>query len=616
MNARSRRRRGVCLLVGLLSVAVAVAFAAMSLAALPDANDRITACVSRNGAVLVVQRQLGPGCQHGERSIRINPRGPAAPSRGTVRPDLRDLVRGSELGAVRHTASAAQWGSVRDQAGGPDIAQFAPCRTPGAVLIDGMTDPGAWVPMLGNGAVAARVGAITGCSGTAVELIYDLGSVRSGWAQIRRDFASPLDLSFGDHLRVFYTGTTPNTLEIGFSTPAGNAFATERPTVSQARPWTYATWDLRDFRIDATTPADLHHVMAIFMSAAFKSDGDAGGAGRLAIDQLELLDLSHRAVPPPASVPTRPNVARRAAAFIAGMQRSSGLLKSWREDPADLSYSYDQAVALLVLQQTYPSRARRVARALQRLQNRDGSWFTSYRVDPPSPANDHNKPIGANAWLIYALARYAAVSDDRLARRAAKHGATWLSGQQRSDGSLPGAASEPGAPTEANLDSWWAFSATGLRHARDHLRQYLLQRVWDPALGRFRAAADSYEIFLDNQTWGAPFLRAVGRERDARRALAYADLTLATTSHDRHITGLDGAGPFSVWNEGTAQYVVARGSGSATYLQQLIKQQAVNGGMPNSPDNFTGGGVWLTRWHGVAPTAWLYFATHGDPLHH
>ena len=42
-----------------------------------------------------------------------------------------------------------------------------------------------------------------------------------------------------------------------------------------------------------------------------------------------------------------------------------------------------------------------------------------------------------------------------------------------------------------------------------------------------------------------------------------------------------------------------------------------SGGVPGSPDRFAGYMVWLTRWHGVAPTAWLYFAlTPGEPFVH
>jgi hypothetical protein len=81
------------------------------------------------------------------------------------------------------------------------------------------------------------------------------------------------------------------------------------------------------------------------------------------------------------------------------------------------------------------------------------------------------------------------------------------------------------------------------------------------------------------------------------------------------VHGLDGAGPFSVWNEGTLQYVVAGGADSQYYWEQMAGQQAADGGLPNSPDEFLGYIVWLSPWHGVAPTAWLYFAGTEGPFH-
>jgi hypothetical protein len=45
-----------------------------------------------------------------------------------------------------------------------------------------------------------------------------------------------------------------------------------------------------------------------------------------------------------------------------------------------------------------------------------------------------------------------------------------------------------------------------------------------------------------------------------------------------------------------------------------IAQQRKDNAMPGSPDNFEGGGFWNTKWHGIAPTAWLYFASSGGPF--
>jgi hypothetical protein len=57
------------------------------------------------------------------------------------------------------------------------------------------------------------------------------------------------------------------------------------------------------------------------------------------------------------------------------------------------------------------------------------------------------------------------------------------------------------------------------------------------------------------------------------------------------------------------------GPQSADMLAELLTQQRADGAMPGSPDAFEGAGVWTTRWHGVAVTAWLYFALHHEPFH-
>jgi len=54
--------------------------------------------------------------------------------------------------------------------------------------------------------------------------------------------------------------------------------------------------------------------------------------------------------------------------------------------------------------------------------------------------------------------------------------------------------------------------------------------------------------------------------------------------------------------------VAARGWGGNVYLTELNANQEEDGSLRNSPDDFYGEGIWLSSWHGVAPTAWCYFA--------
>jgi hypothetical protein len=275
------------------------------------------------------------------------------------------------------------------------------------------------------------------------------------------------------------------------------------------------------------------------------------------------------------------------------------------------------------LSETDLPRAKKLARKLHELQNTDGYWYAGYNSSTAQPIDITKKPVGANAWIIYALTRYYLKSGNQPAYQDALEGAAWLAGLQRPDGSLPGEFKDPpdnSAPTEANLDAWWAFHITKYKTQARHLRKFLLGQVWDSAMGRFKSSGttypprDRYGIFLDNQTWGAAFLHAIHRDSDAWRALSYARWTLATRSSNGSNCGFDGAGPFSAWNEGTLQYVAVHGKRSQYYWRQMVSQQASNGGLPGSPDEFQGYIVWLTRMHGVAPTSWLYFAGTGGPF--
>ena len=67
--------------------------------------------------------------------------------------------------------------------------------------------------------------------------------------------------------------------------------------------------------------------------------------------------------------------------------------------------------------------------------------------------------------------------------------------------------------------------------------------------------------------------------------------------------------------EGVKGLLKEGGTGAGDFLWELLAQQESDGGLAGSPDDFAGAGVWTTRWHGIAPTAWLYFALTGEPFH-
>lgn len=363
---------------------------------------------------------------------------------------------------------------------------------------------------------------------------------------------------------------------------------------------------------------------------------DVGGEGSLAIDNIAALALISRTVPAALeTVAPNPAAAGAAVGWLARQQRPSGLVRSWAEEPVCLAHTYDQALALIAF-----TRAQRWREAdalvdglLRARSTSDGTWVRTHRCDGPAsvPASG-DRSEGDIAWAAIALSQYAALRERTPGERGAVgpalsamlQAAGWL--RQRvdaNDASAPGAGcvrddrSGTEIGTAATLAVWWALRQAGPSpsvHA-DRVRDCLLRDRWDGALGRFKGGRDDPQPQLDSQAWGSAFLHAVDREVDARRALSYARDTLRLPARGGQVHGLGAvAGPWVVWNDGSAQYAAAGGEGANSLVAELVAQQRPDGAVPGAPDAFAGGGVWATRWHGVGPTAWLYFALTGNPL--
>jgi hypothetical protein len=251
-----------------------------------------------------------------------------------------------------------------------------------------------------------------------------------------------------------------------------------------------------------------------------------------------------------------------------------------------------------------------VVAGLAATQTPAGAWAKSHDCDSLAPVHTELWE-GDVAWAVFALGRYLEAGGGQLQAAAVRDAAAaWLAGRLDADGCL-------GDHTEGTLDLWWALSSAGpaWQCPAARVERCLLELLWDPAMGRFKGGRAWWQPYLDNQTWGAAFLGAVSRPVDARRALSFARETLRTTARGGRLAGLDGqGGPWSPWNEGTAQYAASGGEGAVELAEELVAQQRADGAVPGGPDDFEGGGVWLTRWHGVAPTAWLYFALTGGPF--
>lgn len=470
--------------------------------------------------------------------------------------------------------------------------------------------------------VTGSVTPIAGYKDTALQLQYNLGSANGNWAQIRCNFNPPLDLSTYDHLRFDWRGDpdAANSLEVGLVNPGAGQ---ERIFARGYHHPSHHTWwgqlvipfNFLHPWTDGTT-FDPSQVSAFFISVVKDPADDVGGAGAMAIDNLNAYNVVSRSVPSTFEA-VSPNVtaATAAANWLAAQQQATGLLKSWQEESGCVAHTYDQALALIVFSREGRwSQADDLVEGLVQAQNDDGSWSKSYNCsDSNLPCVHCEKWEGDIAWAIYALSRYIDLGGSHTqATTARQRAANWLSTRLNSvNGCLVI------DHTEGTIDAWWAFQSAGPDYADEAagLKNCLLADYWDETLGRFKGGQSWWQPYLDNQTWGAAFLKVIGEGQKARRALSYAGETLRSPAQGGHLFGFDGqGGPWSVWNEGMAQYIAMGGDGANDLLLELLAQQQQNGAMLGSPDEFNGGGVWTTRWHGVAPTAWLYNALLGEPF--
>jgi hypothetical protein len=475
-------------------------------------------------------------------------------------------------------------------------------------------------PVVPGPHVTGSVGTIAGYADTALQLSYDLDNDNGNWAQVRCDFNPPLDLSAYDHVRFDWRGDpeSANSLEIGLIDQVDN---TQRIFGRGYHHTTHRGWWgqlVIPFKFLAPWQGgtfDSEHVVAIFVSVVKDGDDDTGGAGLLAIDNLNAYNVAGRTVPTEFPAVVSNTVASSAAVqWLASQQQGTGLLKSWAEESICTAHVYDQALALIAF--SHEGRwleADDIVAALVKAQNPDGSWYKSYNCsDTNLPCVHCHKWEGDIAWAIYALGRYQALGGTHPgAVPAMCNGTRWLAGRVDPDNGCLSIDH-----TEGTIDAWWAFQAAGYNDEATGIRSCLLSHYWDEEMGRFKGGRDWWQPYLDNQTWGGAFLKAIGEQEDARQALAYARDVLLLPAQGGQVFGLDGqGGPWSVWNEGIGQYVAVGGDGADDLALELLAQQREDGALAGSPDEYSGGGVWTTRWHGVAPTAWLYLALNDEPFH-
>jgi len=188
------------------------------------------------------------------------------------------------------------------------------------------------------------------------------------------------------------------------------------------------------------------------------------------------------------------------------------------DDQKPFCYTYDQALGIIAFaaagdQET----ARRLLRALQDVQNEDGSFATCYDT------SNHKVVVatpysGNNAWVIMAANYYARASGDQEFVPMSIRCADWLLGlQDPASGGLRGSPVVSWFSTEHHADAFSAFrylheisGQDRFLQASERVKQFLLTKLYAPATdpeGRgktepaFWIGANDKSFVTDAQSW-------------------------------------------------------------------------------------------------------------------
>lgn len=479
----------------------------------------------------------------------------------------------------------------------------------------------------------------TNASGTNVlKFHWNIGS--GNWVQAEYTFATPFNASAADIFGISLHGDTntvpANQVNIMFADTSGITYGCgwsgQSGGINQVDRWIYNVSvpknALTYFWGGSSTNIDWSEIKNLWLVVTRPGAGLGGGAGTLTMDRLQcdtaaswsrqtnFVSITNSAATTSA--------ASNAVQYILSQQNATnGLFLSWKEDPSPAAWLYDQALALIVLTRegtwinsvasnSTAAAADKLWNFLSSQQQSNGTWVRGWNPSTLEVLST-NLWVGDQAWLDIALVQYASKSGHTAAQTAASNNAATLATLINSDGSLAGFPS-----TEGTVDTWWAMYLTGRTSDASKIASYLLSsNIWDASLEYWHEGPGNARIALDCATWVSDFARhpSVNQSQKGMDALSFVRKTLLTTSDNGSLYGFDGLGPVSIWNEGTAQYVASGGQDAQTFLTALMNQQASDGSMPGSPNNWnTDAFGWLTPWHGIAPTAWLYFAIKGLPF--
>lgn len=319
-----------------------------------------------------------------------------------------------------------------------------------------------------------------------------------------------------------------------------------------------------------------------------------------------------------AAVTGYPAASDKAYTWLKSRMVATGLVDSL-QDPRDICYTYDQAVASIAfLVKGDTPNARKVLDALKGMQYADGSWNTAYYCKTKG-VQESTKHVGPVLWVAMAVAHYEKKTGDTTTYRSmATKAVNWSLQFQQADGGINlgvdyNGSVLPNASTEHNEDAYVTLRYFGYATDAAEVKSFLDNVVWagDHWIGGRNDMRDP----LDVNSWGVSALGASGT-RNYQTSLDYvmghhrSAISSKGVSYDAFDFNSD---KNDIWFEGTGQMVVAfelvgRGADADYFMGQLVKGQQTDGGVPYSLLG-TDNGYWrMSTAKAVSSTGWLIFA--------
>lgn len=207
------------------------------------------------------------------------------------------------MGARKKAITATPASSVKTTAGG------------GAVSLDSMDSITGWENYADNG-VVLKVTSVAGKTGNAAQTAYSMGA--GAWFGIWKEI--PVDLSKYAGIRFAFRGEgSKNTLEIKLEDSDGSNFGKEMSGKSDNGAWTVIEVPFSDLKYfwGGDQTLDLKKIRLHF--AVSKKEGDAGGTGKIMIDNIEAYGTGSAAsLQSDAKQPEKPEIAAAPSAAMAG----------------------------------------------------------------------------------------------------------------------------------------------------------------------------------------------------------------------------------------------------------------------------------------------------------